>query len=109
MIDHVRFSYPHFLNASKNTSYRKSIKSMGKSLMRFLVENNLILFNPFKEDGELKDDLTVRISDLTPEGVEILSAPVAKWWDFIDKSGDANDVKILKNALDQIRQRRARA
>jgi hypothetical protein len=103
MTDHVRYSYPDFLSRSKKTSYRQAVTERGKSLMKFLSKNGLILIDPFKEDGELKDDLVVRLSNLTPEGIEILNEPVAKWWSFVEKGGDVNDISILEKSLSKIR------
>jgi hypothetical protein len=103
MADHVRYSYPDFLNRSKKTSYRQAVTARGKSLMKFLLENNLVLINPFKDDGEIKDDLVIRLSNLTQEGAEILNEPVAKWWSFVEKGGDVNDISILEKSLSKIR------
>jgi hypothetical protein len=70
--------------------------------MKFLVKHELIFIEPFQDNGEVKENLIVRSSDLTPEGVEILGTPLQKWWKFLDNGGDAEDVTILDDALRKI-------
>ncbi|NHZ44393.1 hypothetical protein [Massilia aquatica] len=103
MIDHVRYSYFDFLNRSKKTAYREAVTMRAKALMTFLSNNGLILIDPFKENGELKDDLVACISNLTPKGVAILNEPVAKWWSFVESGGDTNDISILNKSLEKMR------
>ncbi|WP_339816294.1 hypothetical protein MKZ15_11810 [Paenibacillus sp. FSL R7-0216] len=47
--------------------------------MKFLVEHQLIVIEPFHEDGSLKDDLELRNSDLTYLGNEFFKEVFPKW------------------------------
>jgi hypothetical protein len=55
--------------------------------MTFLKENNLITLEPFKDDGEVKDDLVLYSSDLTDLGNLLFKEYYPKWSAYIDRGG----------------------
>ncbi|MDC5925967.1 hypothetical protein PPO04_06240 [Proteus mirabilis] len=59
----LRFNYSTLLKRNKSLSYREQIAKITKVLMIFLKENNLITLEPFKDDGEVKDELVLYSSD----------------------------------------------
>ena len=64
----LRFNYSTLLKRNKSLSYREKITKITKVLMIFLKENNLITLEPFKDNGEVKDELVLYSSDLTDLG-----------------------------------------
>lgn len=57
-------------------------------LVNFLVEHQLIVIEPFHEDGSLREDLVLRSSDLTDVGNEFFKEVFPKWSAYIDRGGD---------------------
>ena len=103
MEDEYFYSYPDLIARNKNRSYREMINNSGKSFMRFLVNNELILLDPFLENGELKQDLEIFRSNLTAEGAEIFNKPFERWLSYLEKGGDATNFGTLEKALLKIR------
>lgn len=103
MTDRLRYSYPDLIGANKNLSYKRMINERGKAFLEFLVKNNLILIDPFKENGDIKDDLRIFSSNLTLEGVELFEKPFARWLSYLDRGGDINDFSKLEKELFNIR------
>ena len=56
--DIVLFDFDAFISGSKDVDYQEAIKKMSLSLMKFLIENDLLVdINPFNQDGSVKKDL----------------------------------------------------
>jgi hypothetical protein len=106
MTDRLRYSYPDLIGANKSLSYKKMINERGKAFLGFLARKGFILINPFKENGEIKDDLRVFSSNLTQEGVELFEKPFARWISYLDKGGDINDLSRLEKELMKISSKR---
>ncbi|EPW7978147.1 hypothetical protein ACWPSR_004266 [Cronobacter turicensis] len=99
MMDLLRFNYTTLLKRSKNLSYREQITKITIVLMTFLKENGLIMIEPFKDDGSLKEDLILYSSDLTDVGNLLFKEYYPKWSSYIDRGGDVNNTKILNDGL----------
>ncbi|GAB1154425.1 hypothetical protein YWY31_04500 [Paenibacillus illinoisensis] len=98
----LRYSYPTMLKRSKSLSYRQQVTSMTTVLMNFLVEHQLIVIDPFHEDGSLREDLVLRSTDLTDVGNEFFREVFPKWSAYIDRGGDIHKTTILLNGLNKL-------
>jgi hypothetical protein len=102
-MDILRYSYPTMLKRSKSLSYRQQVTLMTTVLMKFLVEHNLILINPFNEDGSIKENLQLRSSDLTDVDNQFFKEVFPKWSAYIDRGGDILKTTSLLNGLKKLK------
>ena len=101
--DIVLFDFDAFLSGSKDIDYQEAIKKMSLSLMKFLIENDLLVdINPFNQDGSVKKDLIIKKSNLTDEGFQLFVKPVNNWWNALDRGTPPEKVTILENGLKKI-------
>lgn len=102
--DIVLFDFDAFISGSKDIEYQEAIKKMSLSLMKFLIENDLLVdINPFNQDGSVKKDLIIKKSNLTDEGFQLFVRPVNNWWNALDRGTPPEKVTILENGLKKIR------
>ena len=102
--DIVLFDFDAFISGSKDVDYQEAIKKMSLSLMKFLIENDLLVdINPFNQDGSIKKDLIIKKSNLTDEGFQLFVKPVNNWWNALDRGTPPVKVTILENGLKKIR------
>ena len=102
--DIVLFDFDAFISGSKDVDYQEAIKKMSLSLMKFLIENDLLVnINPFNQDGSVKKDLIIKKSNLTDEGFQLFVKPVNNWWNALDRKTPPEKVTILENGLKKIR------
>lgn len=102
--DIVLFDFDAFISGSKDIDYQEAIKKMSLSLMKFLIENDLLVdINPFNQDGSVKKDLIIKKSNLTDEGFQLFVRPVNNWWNALDRGTPPEKVTILENGLKKIR------
>ena len=102
--DIVLFDFDAFISGSKDIDYQEAIKKMSLSLMKFLMENDLLVnINPFNQDGSVKKDLIIKKSNLTDEGFQLFVKPVNNWWNALDRGTSPEKVTILENGLKKIR------
>ena len=102
--DIVLFDFDAFISGSKDVDYQEAIKKMSLSLMKFLIENDLLVnINPFNQDGSVKKDLIIKKSNLTDEGFQLFVKPVNNWWNALDRGTHPEKVTILENGLKKIR------
>jgi len=102
--DIVLFDFDAFISGSKDIDYQEAIKKMSLSLMKFLIENDLLVnINPFNQDGSVKKDLIIKKSNLTDEGFQLFVKPVNNWWNALDRGTPPEKVTILENGLKKIR------
>ena len=98
--DIVLFDFDAFISESKDVDYQEAIKKMSLSLMKFLMENDLLVnINPFNQDGSVKKDLIIKKSNLTDEGFQLFVKPVNNWWNALDRGTPPEKVTILENGL----------
>lgn len=102
--DIVLFDFDAFISGSKDIDYQEAIKKMSLSLMKFLIENDLLVdINPFNQDGSVKKDLIIKKSNLTDKGFQLFVKPVNNWWNALDRGTPPEKVTILENGLKKIR------
>ena len=102
--DIVLFDFDAFISGSKDVDYQEAIKKMSLSLMKFLIEKDLLVnINPFNQDGSVKNDLIIKKSNLTDEGFQLFVKPVNNWWNALDRGTPPEKVTILENGLKKIR------
>ena len=102
--DIVLFDHQLLLNRTNDIDYQEAIKKMSLSLMKFLIENELLVdINPFNQDGSVKKDLIIKKSNLTDEGFQLFVKPVNNWWNALDRGTSPEKVTILENGLKKIR------
>ena len=102
--DIVLFDFDAFVSGSKDVDYQEAIKKMSLFLMKFLMENDLLVnINPFNQDGSVKKDLIIKKSNLTDEGFQLFVKPVNNWWNALDRGTPPEKVTILENGLKKIR------
>ena len=102
--DIVLFDFDAFISGSKDVDYQEAIKKMSLSLMKFLIENDLLVnINPFNQDKSVKKDLIIKKSNLTDEGFQLFVKPVNNWWNALDRGTPPEKVTILENGLKKIR------
>ena len=62
--DIVLFDFDAFISGSKDIDYQEAIKKMSLTLMKFLIENDLLVdINPFNQDKSVKKDLIIKKSN----------------------------------------------
>ena len=102
--DIVLFDFDAFISGSKDIDYQEAIKKMSLTLMKFLIENDLLVdINPFNQDKSVKKDLIIKKSNLTDEGFQLFVKPVNNWWNALDRGTPPEKVTILGNGLKKIR------
>lgn len=99
----IRYSYPAMLASSNNTSYRTQAAYMTQVLMRFLVDNDLLIESPFNADGSLDETFEVTKANLTDDGNQLFKTYFPKWSNRIDRGGNPDDIKVLVDGLAKIR------
>jgi hypothetical protein len=65
----------------------------------------VVMVEPFKDDGSLKEDLILYSSDLTDVGNLLFKEYYPKWSSYIDRGGDVNNTKILNDGLNILKNR----
>ncbi|WP_455921736.1 hypothetical protein [Pseudomonas putida] len=103
MIDFVKYSVPMLYSRNKSLAYRESIVESSVALLGFLKREGLILNDPFDEQGMLKMDFELRLSELSPEGVEMFKKIVPSWLLKNDRSGIHSDTSYLEKSLLKLR------
>lgn len=98
------YNLPMLLSSSKNKSYRESVMRHGVVLMNFLKDNDLIKISPFCDDGSLKEDLVVKVKDVTEDGLKLFKKAVNDWWNYLDREGKVENISHLEKGLKRIRE-----
>ena len=103
-IDFTLCDIPMLLSRNKNTSYRESIVRRHTVLMRFLKAHDLIRKEPFNEDGTLKTDLILKMSDVNARCVALYRKAIPGWHTFLDRGGKLDNISRLEKGLAQVAQ-----
>ena len=80
---------------SKNTSYRKMALYSHTAILRYLIDKNLVLINPFDSEGNILANLSIMRSHVTTEGYKLFQKPIHLWKKSREKDSDYTNVKIL--------------
>lgn len=104
-MDYKLYDHQIFLERCSDEDYKESITKAAISLMTFLKENDLLVgVEPFNEDGSLKDDIIIRKSNVTDDGLELFRKPVNNWWNALDRGTSPEKITILERGLKKIRE-----
>jgi len=107
MSDFVLFNLGFMLGASKRVEHKQSCRAQCASLLRFIVQHKLNK-EPFDiGDGFPPDDLVLRASQLTEEGVAVMREGLQKWMVAQDRGRSKDDWELLEKALLKIRTQKA--
>ncbi|WP_205965253.1 hypothetical protein [Paraburkholderia flava] len=105
MVDLSLHNIPVLLSANKSDAYRDQIIRISTSLLNFLKENDLLVnADPFDEGGKIKEDFVLRMSNVTPDGLELFKKIIPGWSAYIDKGGEIENVSRLEKGLKKIRE-----
>ncbi|NIF22093.1 hypothetical protein [Candidatus Pantoea multigeneris] len=97
-------SVPMLLSRNKSQEWRDIVLLRSGMLMRFLKTHNLLInVEPFDENGNVKDDLVIKKSHLTDDGLELFKKVIPGWSQYLDKGGDVNNINRLIKGLEKIR------
>jgi len=99
----IRYSYPAMLESSKRADYRRLATHVTEVLMRFLVDNELLLESPYNADGSLNETFQVTKDNLTDDGNRLFREHFSRWSDRLDRGGDPENIKSLVKGLAKIR------
>ncbi len=103
-MDFILYDYKMILERCADVDYKEDVTRAAISLMRFLVDNELLVgVAPFNEDGSLKEDLVIRKSNVTEEGLQLFLKPVNSWWNALDRGTSPEKITILEKGLHKIR------
>ncbi|TWT32405.1 hypothetical protein KOR34_41680 [Posidoniimonas corsicana] len=88
------------LAASKQLSYKNSVRAMYQALAVFLQTNQLTTHALVNDDEQISDDLVIRRSDLTDVGFELIKGKLDYWLDRVSTARTASgDMSILEAEL----------
>ncbi len=91
--------------SSKNLTWRKQVLDKRKVIFQFLKDNDLILINPFLENGEINMNLSLMRSHLTDAGDEMFNKAIPNWQKARDKDGNLDNLSILERGLNNIKEK----
>jgi hypothetical protein len=103
MPDFVVFNLAFMLGASKRLEHKQSCREQCASLLRFVRQHGLNE-EPLDWDGEFPpDDLVLRASQLTDEGVAVIREGLRPWMAAHDRGRPKDDWALLERALAKVR------
>ncbi|KAA9002008.1 hypothetical protein FJU30_06935 [Affinibrenneria salicis] len=106
-IDFILCDVQMLLSRNKGREWREMILKYTTSLMRFLSNHQLLVdVTPFDEDGRLKEDLLVRKSNVTAEGLALYKQVIPGWGRYLDRSTVENkyeNISRLEKGLAALR------
>lgn len=107
--DYLVYDVAIFLKANSDDDYQELVINLNTSFFNFLYNNGLLInVNPFDEQGNLKLDTKVNVSNLTDEGMQLFkNGTIDGWFDYIDRStvpNKYNNIKRLEKGLAKLRE-----
>lgn len=103
-MDFVLYDYKMLLERSSDNDYKESITKITISLINFLKNNDLLVdIDPFNKDGSIKEELVIKKSNVTDDGLQLFVKPVNNWLNALDKGTPPEKITILENGLRKIR------
>lgn len=98
------FNLPALLGVNLSKDYQERLLLIATVLTNFLSQNNLLInIQPYYINGDLKKDLVIKLSNLTPDGVELFRKPVNNWFKAHDRGTPIEKITILERGLAKIR------
>lgn len=103
MSDFVVYNLGFMLGASKRLDHKQSCREQCASLLRFIHQHRLSK-EPLEWGGEYPpDNLILRASQLTDEGVAVMRQGLRRWTSAHDRGLPRDDWTILDQALETVR------
>lgn len=103
--DLTLFDLKMFLNTNKSEWWQNYYINMSTILSKFLVENNLLIdIVPFDDNGDIKRDLLIKQSNVTPEGFELFKKTIPNWWKSHSRGTPIEKITILEKGLKKIKE-----
>lgn len=106
-INYTLYSVPMLLSRNKSIDYQLSVLKAATSLLLFLKNNKLLVdVEPFNSDGTLNQNIVIKKSDVTPDGLKLFSEVVDGWEKYLDKTTSNNkykNISRLERGLEKIR------
>ncbi|WP_159990740.1 DNA polymerase III [Pelistega ratti] len=104
-VDLPLYDYQVFLNANKSKEYQERVHLRTKILVDFLSKNNLLVnLSPYDENGNVKLDLIIYESNVTPEGDKLFMKTIPNWYKAHDRGTPIEKISILERGLKKIRE-----
>lgn len=93
------------LSASKSIEYKAQVLNASSVLLKFYKDNELLLkeVEPFNENGEIKEDFILKVSNVTKDGLDLYKDGVQKWYKYLNKNGNHENITHLQKSLSNIR------
>lgn len=105
--EHILYDVPMLLTRNKSRSWRSSVLARATTLCAFLQDNGLLVnLCPFDEQGNIRQDVVIRTSNLNEEGLAIFDRAWLNWERYLDRGGDVHNISSLKKGLCKIRANR---
>lgn len=86
-----------------NTEGRDRILDRFYAIVDFLQRNRLTVIELLASRSEISDDFSIRSSDLTEEGLELMRAVYDRWLRSVDRGADPSDVSAFEKTLSRLR------
>lgn len=103
-VDLPVFDLASMLGMCADTQHQIDMRSLARTLVRFLDAKGLLARRSWDPAKELPDDLLIRESELTAEGKALFYAVVIdKWLARYDRTLDATDDRVLRKGLEKLR------
>lgn len=103
-VDLPLYDYQVFLNANKSKEYQERVYLRTKILVDFLYRNNLLVnLIPYDKNGDVKLDLIIYESNVTPEGDKLFMKTIPNWYKAHDRGTPIEKISILEKGLEKIR------
>lgn len=107
-IDFTLHNIPMLLTRNKSKQWQEDIIKSSTVLLGFLKNNELLIgVDPFDEQGELKTDTVIKMSNVTKDGLELFKTTVDGWYNYLAKSTVPNkyeNISRLEKGLAKIRE-----
>lgn len=102
--EHILYDVSMLLSRNKSRSWQNSILTRATALCTFLQENGLLAdLHPFDDQGNIRQDVVIRTSNLSREGQALFDSAWLNWEHYLDRGGDAHNTSILEQGLRTIR------
>ncbi|EAA7842951.1 hypothetical protein HAY47_004725 [Salmonella enterica] len=104
-IDFTLHDLPMLLTRNKSKQWRELILIRSTVLVSFLKDNELLInIEPFDNDGNIKESLIIKMSNVTADGLELFKKTIPGWHQFLDKGGKIENISRLEKGLAKIRE-----
>ncbi|CAN7170346.1 hypothetical protein LJR230_000232 [Trinickia sp. LjRoot230] len=105
-VDLTLHNIPALLSANKSDAYRDQIIRISETLLGFLKKHDLLVgVEPFDAIGKLNEEFVLRMSNVTPDGLELFKKAIPSWSAHIDSGGAIEDVSRLEKALKKVQEK----